>query len=117
MADQLIPNVRPVDLDSAGPPGHAAHLQSQQATAARQPSPHGSAANPAESGSKDCPEVKPDKKCLNPLVDVMLKFKVDAKTNEVSIMVVDRVTHKLVRTIPPEEMTKMDPGELLELLA
>ena len=117
MTDQLIPNVRPVDLDNAGPPGLSAHLQSQPATAARQPLTHSAAVAPAESGSKDFPEVKPDKKWSNPLVDVMLKFKVDAKTNEVSIMVVDRVTHKLVRTIPPEDMTKMDPGELLELLA
>ncbi len=54
-------------------------------------------------------------KAANPLSDVSLKFRVDAKTNEVSILILDRASRKVLRTIPPDEMKRMDPGELLEL--
>jgi uncharacterized FlaG/YvyC family protein len=46
-----------------------------------------------------------------------LKFQVDQKTNEVTVLILDRSTHKVVRTIPPEEMKNMDPGKLLQLFA
>lgn len=54
-------------------------------------------------------------KAANPMTDVSLKFRVDAKTNEVSILILDRASHKVLRTIPPDEMNRMNPGELLEL--
>lgn len=47
--------------------------------------------------------------------DVSLKFRVDSKTNEVSILILDRASRKVLRTIPPDEMNRMNPGELLEL--
>lgn len=47
--------------------------------------------------------------------DVSLKFRIDAKTNDVTILVLDRANQKVVRTIPPEELNKLDPGELLEM--
>jgi uncharacterized FlaG/YvyC family protein len=49
--------------------------------------------------------------------DVNLKFMVDADTKNVTILVVDRSSKEVVRTIPPEEMSRLDPGELLQLFA
>jgi uncharacterized FlaG/YvyC family protein len=46
-----------------------------------------------------------------------LKFQVDQKTNDVTILILDRDSRKVVRTIPPEDMNKMAPGELLQLFA
>jgi hypothetical protein len=75
------------------------------------------AARPAAKApaSKPPVEAAPAEKPANPFQDVSIKFKVDAKTNDVTIMILDRATRKVVRTIPPEEMNRMDPGELLEL--
>lgn len=49
--------------------------------------------------------------------DVFLKFQVNEKTNDVTVYVVDRATRKVVRAIPPEELNKLQVGDLLELLA
>jgi len=51
------------------------------------------------------------------LKDVSLKFQIDDQTNDVTILILDRSSRRVVRTIPPEEMNKMDPGELLQLFA
>ncbi len=49
------------------------------------------------------------------MADVHLKFVIDAETKDVTILILDRTSRKVVRTIPPEEMAKIDPGELLQL--
>ena len=49
--------------------------------------------------------------------DLNLRFMVDSQTKDVTILVVDRSSKKVVRTIPPEEASKLDPGELLQLFA
>jgi len=40
---------------------------------------------------------------------------IDAETKDVTILILDRASRKVVRTIPPEEMAELDPGELLQL--
>jgi uncharacterized FlaG/YvyC family protein len=47
--------------------------------------------------------------------DVLLRFKVDPGTKEVTVMVVDKASRKVVRTIPPEELKTLNEGELFEL--
>lgn len=54
-------------------------------------------------------------KPLFQMADVQLKFVIDAETKDVTILILDRTSRKVVRTIPPEEMAKLDPGELLQL--
>lgn len=49
------------------------------------------------------------------LSEVRLHFKVDPVTHEVTVLVLDRTTRKVIRTIPPEELAKLQQGELLEL--
>jgi len=56
-----------------------------------------------------------NKPAITPLADISLKFEIDAETNDITILILDRASQQVVRTIPPEEMAEMDPGELLQL--
>jgi hypothetical protein len=49
------------------------------------------------------------------LSDVLLRFKVDPSTKQVTVLVVDKSSRKVVRTIPPEELKTLNEGELFEL--
>lgn len=49
--------------------------------------------------------------------DVFLKFRVDEKTRDITVYVIDRATKRVVRSIPPEELNSLQAGDLLELLA
>ena len=51
------------------------------------------------------------------LADIRLKYMLDAKTNEVTVYVLDRESEEVIRTIPPGELAKLCAGELLELFA
>jgi len=48
--------------------------------------------------------------------DVRLLFQVDPQTSDVTIVVVDRVSRKVIRTIPPEEFDRLSEGELIQML-
>ncbi|KPL71401.1 hypothetical protein ADN00_17030 [Ornatilinea apprima] len=50
-------------------------------------------------------------------MNVQLKFKVDAETNDVTILILDRQSHRVIRTIPSEEISKLKEGDLVELFA
>jgi uncharacterized FlaG/YvyC family protein len=43
-----------------------------------------------------------------------LQFRVDDKTNDVTIMIMDKATDKVVRTIPPEAIKDIPVGQLME---
>lgn len=60
---------------------------------------------------------KLNEKYAKPLGDVSLKFKIDEDTHDVTVFIVDNESKKVVRTIPPEEMAKINAGELLQLFA
>jgi hypothetical protein len=49
--------------------------------------------------------------------DCFLKFRVDEKTRDVTVYVIDRATKRVLRSIPPEELNTLQAGDLLELLA
>ena len=49
--------------------------------------------------------------------DILLKFRVDEKTNDITVFVIDRASKQVVRTIPPDEVTKLRAGDLIKLLA
>lgn len=51
------------------------------------------------------------------LSDVVLKFMVDKETNDLTVFVVDKVSKRVLRSIPPDELNKLDSGQLLEILA
>jgi hypothetical protein len=49
--------------------------------------------------------------------DVVLRFNVDRDTREVTVYVMDRASRQVLRTIPPDELNKLNAGDLIELLA
>lgn len=42
-----------------------------------------------------------------------LQFRVDDKTNDVTIMIMDKETDKVIRTIPPEAIKDIPTGQLM----
>jgi uncharacterized FlaG/YvyC family protein len=49
--------------------------------------------------------------------NVFLKFKVDENSRNITVYVIDRETKRVLRSIPPEEMNKLQTGDLLEMIA
>lgn len=49
--------------------------------------------------------------------DVVLKFQVNEDTNEITVFLVDRASKQVLRSIPPDEVTKLKAGDLLKLSA
>ena len=49
--------------------------------------------------------------------NIRLQFKIDPKTNDVTVLMVDVNARKVVRSIPAEELQQLDQGELVQLLA
>jgi uncharacterized FlaG/YvyC family protein len=64
-------------------------------------------------------ERPPEQKAQLPVSqsDVVLKFQVNDETKEITVFLVDRASKKVLRSIPPDEVTKLKPGELLRLSA
>ncbi len=54
---------------------------------------------------------------LTTMADVILKFKVNEGTRSITLYVIDRESKRVLRSIPPEEMNKLQAGDILELLA
>jgi len=49
------------------------------------------------------------------LTNISLKFQVNASTNDVTILVLDKESKEVIRTIPPEELQNLREGDLFEL--
>lgn len=49
--------------------------------------------------------------------NIRLQFKIDPKTNDVTVLMVDVNARKVVRSIPAEELQRLDQGELVQMLA
>ena len=49
--------------------------------------------------------------------DISLRFLVDDDTHAITILVVDRASQKVIRSIPPEEMGKFQGGNLFDYFA
>jgi uncharacterized FlaG/YvyC family protein len=49
--------------------------------------------------------------------NVSIHFRLDDKTNELTIFVVDRKTKRVLRSIPASELHKLQAGDLLKLTA
>ena len=49
--------------------------------------------------------------------NVSIHFRLDDKTNELTVFVIDRQTKRVLRSIPASELHKLQAGELLKLTA
>ena len=47
--------------------------------------------------------------------DVHLKFQVDSETKEITVLVLDKISKEIIRTIPSEEIANLRAGDLFEL--
>ena len=74
-------------------------------------------ANKSEKPAEKNPEKPPQGSIPITNSDTFLKFMVDKKTNDVTVYIVDRATHKVMRSIPPTEVNNLRAGDLLKLLA
>ncbi|RCK71988.1 MAG: hypothetical protein ANABAC_2242 [Anaerolineae bacterium] len=104
-------NALPVTLGLVDTPRPA------QVGAAKPEKSQESGASPDERTSKELAGIKVNANKARPFGDVTLRFEIDSQTHDVTILILDKASQKVVRTIPPEEMARMDPGELLQLFA
>lgn len=107
MSYEQINSVPKVEQDRA----MAAPVQMQMSTQVK-------AAEPKKAvGSSD--EAKVETARPNSIMsgNVRLKFVVDEKSNDITVLVVNRETQEVVRTIPPEELRDYQDGDLLSLFA
>jgi hypothetical protein len=49
--------------------------------------------------------------------DVRMRFVIDPQSKNVTVLVFDKASNKVLRTIPQEELTKMKEGELVDLIS
>ena len=83
----------------------------------------GKEANVEEVARQVSPEDKASKEILKTkrqtsnvqYTDVHLKFQVDNETNEITVLILDKISKEVIRTIPPEELSNLRAGDLFEL--
>jgi|WetSurMetagenome_2_1015567.scaffolds.fasta_scaffold937934_1 uncharacterized FlaG/YvyC family protein len=68
----------------------------------------------SEAPAKVAAKAKP---AVSSFSNIELKFQVDPKTQALSVLILDRTAHRLIRTIPPDELKQMQAGDLVELLS
>jgi uncharacterized FlaG/YvyC family protein len=99
---KLISSVRPIDSNIIS----GAQLPVQVETAA----------TPKQKEKSQVPQaVESASDQSNSLSNVSLQFRVDDKTNDVTIFIVDRQSKKVLRSIPAGELQKLQVGDLLKL--
>ena len=64
--------------------------------------------------SPKTPEIKAGNK-ISPSMKTKLKFQVDRDSNEVTVLILDAKSHEVIRTVPPEELAELTPGDLMDL--
>lgn len=68
--------------------------------------------NKAKEQAAEAPKLVPSQEAYH---NVRLHFRVDPKTHEVTVLMVDKASHRVIRSIPPEEIGKLKEGDLVEL--
>jgi len=126
MADNLLPTVGPVtpvgENGEAGrtarPPADPLTVKFETALTQVEARPEVKAETRPEAKGKDqaadMPKLVPSQESYH---NVRLHFRVDPKTHEVTVLMVDKASHRVIRSIPPEEIGKLKEGDLVELFA
>jgi uncharacterized FlaG/YvyC family protein len=95
-----------------GPAAQAAQqvqvAQQSQVKATQQAAQQDQAAAPAPAN---------DKPVMTNTADFALRFRVDEETRQVTVFVIDKASRRVLRTVPPEEFSKLKAGDLFELTA
>ena len=125
MSDNPVSNVNRVDFT----PAQITQASSQPAAAQAVPKEAPSAApktveapraveSSRKEAVKEAAAQQQVQKAQVPLIsrETNLKFQVDDKTHQVTIMIMDRATNKVITTIPPDKLKDVPPGDLLQYL-
>ncbi len=78
-----------------------------------QTAPASGSANPEKSQKPPRNEAIPVESTLN----ISLQFRVDDKTRELTVFVIDRQSKRVLRSIPASELRKLNAGDLFKLTA
>jgi uncharacterized FlaG/YvyC family protein len=101
-------------ISSVRPPEPGAPSKVQAANQAEMMTAHKIAVPESEASAKQM-EIHSQK--AENISNVSIHFRLDDKTNELTVFVVDRKTRRVVRSIPASELHKLQAGDLLKLTA
>ncbi len=62
-------------------------------------------------------QAKSDLPISNKTGNLTIRFSVDEKTKDVTLFIIDKASKRVLRSIPSEDLNKMQAGDLLQLLA
>jgi uncharacterized FlaG/YvyC family protein len=100
-----------------------------QAVQHRPPNAQASAPTPQSGEAKSATETKPDEAKPQPAsaapdkpaagnpMTIDVRFRIDQKTQDLTVFLLNRATREVIRTIPPGEQAKLTPGDLVNLFA
>ncbi len=110
--DTVVHSISGIDLHKTDPFQTARPAPEIQGPALQQ-----AAAARASAAPEAAPETKTEDTPRQPAThpDISLRFQVDEETQDVTLLILDKNTREVIRSIPPDEMNKIGPGELLEL--
>jgi uncharacterized FlaG/YvyC family protein len=112
MAYEQVPKISSIDMERQAT-GAAVLIQQQQAAPVILPQ------QPAKPVEQKAEEKKAESPKQSPVLssEVRLKFIVDENTHAITILVVDRASKKVIRSIPPEEMGQFQQGDIFDYFA
>ncbi len=112
MSYEQVPKISSIDIERQAA-GAAAAIQQQQAAPVIQ------LQQPVKPVEQKMEEKKAENPKQSPVLssEVRLKFIVDENTHAITILVVDRASKKVIRSIPPEEMGQFQQGDIFDYFA
>lgn len=70
---------------------------------------------PTEPAARPAPEkLAPEQSAANSMREVTLRYKVDPDTQAVSLLIIDRQSRKVIRTVPAEELAQLGVNQIFE---
>jgi uncharacterized FlaG/YvyC family protein len=110
MTDNPVSNINRVDLNAQAAQAQVTQMNVQAAKEAATVQPVDQVEKDAS--SENSTQSQSSSSSLNGR-QTNLKFSVDAETNQVTIMIMDKATNKVISTIPPDKIKDIPPGDLL----
>jgi uncharacterized FlaG/YvyC family protein len=118
MTPDSINPIRPPDPESKDRLPQAAPVQAQRTDRADPAATNRSSEEDKDARQKAAAsQSAPTNQNLIQMADIRLRFQVDPKTNDVTVFLINRETHNVIRTIPPDELKNMPQGKLFEFFA
>lgn len=116
MPENPLPAVNSISVESSknSPLATRAAYVDQVASASKGTEPVNEPTDKAQANKAE-PEPKKEPSPASKLLSISLEFQVDESTNDVTVVVLDKSSHKVIRTIPADELKNLREGDLFEL--